>query len=458
MEIVEAHGGREADAKCIRDMACDKRQRDGNTNVVVIASPTGFRRPNYLMALAAGLCRSHLSSIPQKLIKRLVGLVHLHPQWILDSTSAVNRDRPLSPEAYLLPSGSSVIHPFFVFRKQISQPQLLSQLRVLSFAGPVWNDILSAAGAILVSNKSSDVEKYRACMRKTDTASSSPSIGTFRGDGIVAMPDFIVIDSFAYSENSLDSEVLDLIEKCTARLNSRHAPVEQHATGWGGVPRVVSSEWVAHCLEIGEILDISMHPTFSIPADPMRSPFVIKLKNKETEIETRYVVGDTVFYEPSAVASGFSDSSAYCHQSRLRRLGLSKGRAPQESLLPGRIVSFSRKRRGDPMQVRMRPLQVACLHCGQNSSRSSPINPENHQYELSPSHLPDFLLASDKLSRHITVLASEMRGRLAYCSSDPTVYYSSAKWEHDMGYGLLAKDDEDGTGEPEIMIQHSQDY
>ena len=45
----------------------------------------------------------------------------MHPQWIVDSIAAGSSSEAsaLPPDAYILPSGASVLHPFFVFRKKV---------------------------------------------------------------------------------------------------------------------------------------------------------------------------------------------------------------------------------------------------------------------------------------------------------------------------------------------------
>lgn len=225
---------------------------------------------------------------------------------------------------------------------------------------------------------------------------------------------------------------------------------------------MVSSEWVAHCLEIGQILDFDAHNTFCIPDDPTRNPLVLKIKRAGGE--GRYVVGDTVLYEPSAVSHRGGDASHACHQRRVNAMG---GVAGVTCLLPGRIVSFCRRNRGEPAQVRMRPLFVKCLECCEIenkgrvqscvSSKGTAVD-EHSIYELAPSHMSDFLLAADKLYHHIVILSSDTRGNLDYPCSDPTVYFSSVQWEHDMGYGLTACKQDEGEDEPEMMVQHSQDY
>lgn len=48
----------------------------------------------------------------------IIGLQPIHPQWIIDSIASEWRVA-LPIDAYILPSGSSVIHPYFGFRKNV---------------------------------------------------------------------------------------------------------------------------------------------------------------------------------------------------------------------------------------------------------------------------------------------------------------------------------------------------
>jgi len=406
--IIKNHGG------CVIDFdmmikIIGKVEDSLKNKVVVLASPTGFRRPNYLVALAAGI-------------------VHVHPQWVVDSVDSDSSVDPLPVEHYLLPSGASVHHPYFVFRKQVPPGGVLKQRRVLPFTSPAWTKILESAGALLCDSTDEFLKDCRArLMRQRDTVQVR---------AMLPMPDIIVVDSFSYAEDTLTSAQLDLIRQCNFILNSRNNSRRER------VPQIVSTDWVAHCLEIGELLDETSHDVFTIPSNPVQRPVVFKGKSGE-----RYVVGDAVYYESNA--GRIDDLSWRCHDAHtIARSG--------KRLLVGLVVSFFRKGRGDTVQVKIRPLRVRCRECCCHMPRRKG---ENHSYELSlDDGIPECILSADKLRHHPAILSHDAYNQVAYASRDGAVYYSAREWESSERHFSEGCCQREIYHTQEIMVQHSQDY
>lgn len=87
-----------------------------------------------------------------------------------------------------------------------------------------------------------------------------------------------------------------------------------------GKLRVVTTEWVAFCLRLGEYVDPSTSPTFCLPRDPARHPLVtktapvgaclgaIKGVGGTRSKSDRFVVGDIVRYD-TGESGGMSNPS-----------------------------------------------------------------------------------------------------------------------------------------------------
>ena len=72
----------------------------------LVAVPSAFRRPKFLTALA-------------------VDIPIVHPQWIFDTAAVAQKSysSPPDPAAYVITSGSSPLHPYFIFK---SLPKVMS--------------------------------------------------------------------------------------------------------------------------------------------------------------------------------------------------------------------------------------------------------------------------------------------------------------------------------------------
>lgn len=81
--------------------------------------------------------------------------------------------------------------------------------------------------------------------------------------------------------------------------------------------RVVTTEWIAFCLRLGELVDPDSSPTFSLPRNPARHPLAFREEAaRPTAAATglvgggeRYVVGDIVSYDERSATSGTSSTS-----------------------------------------------------------------------------------------------------------------------------------------------------
>lgn len=255
--------------------------------VILVSHPMSFRRVSYLLALATGICS-------------------VHQDWILQSAAA---QQLLPVEHFLLPSGASAFHPYYTFRTAVvglSQEGggVLHGTRILNLAGASWGEILEAAGASLVP-----VEQQA---RVFDGMRS----GRMAVNGRYVSVDFVLVDSLAYSEKAFLSrshkpKVSTILPKSSlgssgpkvgSAAKSRGgalppslppppnpayslsdeafsaieaASFTQDEDGnaaqvcWSGSPRVVSVDWVVHCLGLGEIVDPSTNAMFTLPIDPV---------------------------------------------------------------------------------------------------------------------------------------------------------------------------------------------
>jgi hypothetical protein len=194
------------------------------------------------------------------------------------------------------------------------------------------------------------------------------------------------------------------------------------------------------------------------------------------------VIGDIVYFKISKLINentprlmiaeggggGNQDRSRQCHQLYLQQKGF------KDPLLIGKIVSFVRHNATDAVQVKIRPLRVRCVECESNLSSGSPPKGgrhdhpphSHHTYELHLDHLDqgDIILSSNMLAHYPAVLSSNSYERLAYSSTDLTIYMSSPQWEGAMVYHTDSEYSQDdgntthgGRAVPSYL-QQSQDY
>lgn len=112
---------------------------------------------------------------------------------------------------------------------------------------------------------------------------------------------------------SVATTELALIQTCVARSSSRvsfgskgkqrMADGEGDAEGsdLGKGPRVVSIDWVGHCLGLGEWIEPNSSDMFSMPVDPIKRPAVFKAAQEDGG--ERYSRHDVVFYAVTSSAA-----------------------------------------------------------------------------------------------------------------------------------------------------------
>jgi len=379
---------------------------------VLIAAPAAFRRPKFLTALSAG--------IPI-----------VHPMWLLESLSQSSR---LPFTQFLLPAGSSPLHPYFVFRDgdervddEVCAPIFDPTYPFLNLAGPMWASLLENAGAKFCSGSPASVVTYRKILVTMAFADLDCS----------ELPSYVVVDSYAYSEGELSHSQVDFLHSCQSISNSR-------TSNQKGKFRVVTTEWVAFCLRVGEYVDPGSSATFHLPRDPARHPLAtrggalpvekrhVSAGNSKSE---RYVVGDVVSYDSGEI--GAYDPTCHKREHRTR-----------STLAYARIVEFFRKDRCGKISVRLQLLE-------RNSS----------QLSLSTSVSSFKIIASSSLRGRLTVFSSRAYFLLPYAKDDDSILYSSPEWEEQSALGskterIVKLDKISPTGAPSksMKTQLSQDY
>lgn len=211
---IARHGGKILDSLSMtREL--NKEILEGN--VFVISHATGFRRSNYLLAIAYG--------IPV-----------VHPSWV--QTCLLAKPPKLLPShRFSLPAGPVVTQSFSVFAPSVDGGGALANIRVINLAAAMWGDILVAAGAVLCRTKD------------------------FWSTGKVSRPDVVVVDPIEYGEGTLSDEYLRIIEACIDGKSTAH---------------VTTVDWVAQCISAGRELNIFDFNLFQLPQNPQTHPSAFK--------------------------------------------------------------------------------------------------------------------------------------------------------------------------------------
>lgn len=379
-----------------------------------------------------------------------------HVQQIISDSMYSNALLPY--EGYLLPSGASFLHPYYVFTVKIPDVGPLNGYVVLNLAGDVWDAVLRAAGAEVCSKMypygvnaaiqcrigctlcphtarplkmdslaSAGVPPLRGRTQRmlamqmldwyccTCSDSASPSN---RRNGIALGMQYNTSSSTHsrikpvqsplvkdYSEQRPDLILFDPYTICagghapTAVGPRHHQPhqaaftPEQHSLGLkrstivsggsvsmlspndhkalspeadsvlrrlkqlselrlkfsgvsGGVcpPRIVSIDWVVHVIGLGDFVPFDASRNFSLPADVLRHPIVIKSSGSGDD---RYIVDDVVFYDARTTTS----CSINPFQIASSRDTAEKGFITRE-LRMGRILRFDCNECGTVLKLR----------------------------------------------------------------------------------------------------------
>ena len=286
---------------------CDPTVKVGTLSqgIILLSRPTNFRKTNYLLVLATGGTLLH----------------HLWAARCMDANALLPR------EEYLLPSGASALWPSYIFPKVRPPPAfgVLACLSVLNFAGEKWASLLAVCGM--------NVSPHNEALLK---AFAPGKVIDRRMYGV----DIVVVDCLSYCESVtrrrmnktpskrdkeagvLSSLELAAIEGCV----SREGQLSVHE---GGI-KVVTIDWVVHCLQLGEQVAFNSNDVFALPLDPINRPLGHKNDSKKGNGE-RFMKYDVCYYR----------------------------RSNEDKDLLGQIRGFSRKNPSSPMQVRIRPLVLS---------------------------------------------------------------------------------------------------
>jgi hypothetical protein len=288
---------------------CDPTVKVGTLSqgIMLLSRPTNFRKSNYLLVLATGGTLLH----------------HLWAARSMDANTLLPR------EEYLLPSGASALWPSYIFPKVRPPPAfgVLACLSVLNFAGEKWASLLAVCGM--------NVSPHNETLLK---AFAPGKVIDRRMYGV----DIVVVDCLSYCESvtrrrvnknktpsKRDKEAgvlsaleLAAIEGCVGREG-------QLSVHEGGI-KVVTIDWVVHCLQLGEQVAFNSNDVFALPLDPVNRPLGHKNDSKTGNGE-RFMKYDVCYYR----------------------------RANEDKDLLGQIRGFSRKSPSSPMQVRIRPLTLS---------------------------------------------------------------------------------------------------
>lgn len=386
----------------------------------------------------------------------------MHPLWI--TTSACSGTIQ-NLEDYVLSSGPSPWHCHFLFLSGKSRP--LEGLNILHFErAPDWNAILMAGGASILDSSESSLHRVIAAIKSS------------RGESAI---DYVMVDPLAYSEEMLSALQFQFVKLCL-EINET---VSSRSGGRNSsrCPAIVTTDWVAYCIQSGELHDPSRSDIFTLPRDPVRRPTVYKEKDGD-----KYVLHDLVFYQcshssPSVrLAEDLRDGLSRASTSPSQPLSLSGRDANRLSV--GIVELFTRKNVSAPVSVRIRPLSICkmCLDGSKNLTDCEALSDNTTKKYLTDKLLTKFVrtieecscffLSSAEESSDVIVSTSQLQGRavvlpcnmvnkLSYLSLDPIIFCSSRKWEVQVQRQLQASESgskSNGTSEGYYHVQQSQDY
>ena len=191
-------------------------------SVVALSVLNGGRHPKYLLCLA-------------------LHLPLLHYSWAFDSLA---RKHLKAVEEYVLPSGPSPLHAYYLFSNIASHTRgVFYGIRVVNCASDVWRELLLCAGATVLP-----------------------------ADKHANNADYFLVDALDYTEEKLSQDSLSVLYQASS---------------------VVTVDWFVYCLQTNQLTDPAVCPSlFLLPPDPIRHPTTIK-----TQSSLRYMIYDVVSYK-----------------------------------------------------------------------------------------------------------------------------------------------------------------
>ena len=249
---------------------------------------------------------------------------------------SISKNYLLPLEGYTLPSGSSPLHPYYLPRCDSPAQGVFHGVRIANIANEFWSRVTKKAGASVPA---------------TDRATLLNMLTSSRSSGRVSLlPDYVIIDPISYVDGIRDPLDEKIISHCLQSEN----------------PRLVSTDWVVFCLQLGEIVN------------PKQKPLVYK------GVKERFEIHDIVYFRTAA-----SDRAV------------------------GRIIEFTRRRTESPLMARILPLQVRDF---------------GRRRELTYSDNCETLVAADSLDGRPVVLNNRAYASAEYANGDVTVLSADEEW------------------------------
>lgn len=260
---------------------------------------------------------------------------------------SISKNYLLPIEGYILPSGSSPLHPYYLPRCDSPAQGVFHGVRIANIANEFWSRVTKKAGA---------------SVQPTDRASLLNMLTSSRSSGRASLlPDYVIIDPISYVDGIRDPLDEKIISHCLQSEN----------------PRLVSTDWVVFCLQLGEIVNPKISAVFGFHGD-IQKPLVYK------GVKERFEIHDIVYFRTAA-----NDRAV------------------------GRIIEFTRRSTESPLMVRILPLQVRDV---------------GRRRELTYSDNCETLVAADSLDGRPVVLPHRAYASAEYANGDVTVLSADEEW------------------------------
>jgi len=410
------------------------------------------------------------------------------------------------PSADTTPKGKGGLGPSIV------EP-LLEGIKVLNFAGSGWDNLLLTAGATTVESEEPLLQALHSLGHRAATSSKG-------GRQARAPVDVILVDPYEYSlsvaasratsaqggsryntPNSLvalgasskgktaagvgtpkspasklgESELL-VIQHCVelnagegnSNLGSLSAmkslPLQQRqAQQASAAPIVVTTDWLVHCVAMGEVLDHAALDLFTLPPEPETRPFTYKA-DMVTSTGERYSKYDIVYYR------SVKQQNLLANRTSAVRSSPSKAAKNSEVLSLGKINGFVRRDEKSQLFARIRPL----VSTHDEDPSSGDFNPKGKAGEKDLARVRHKELVGDPLNALAMVEVERLSGKAIllhkddflrvskYSFSDDSVYYASSMWTEEnppvLGGGSGDGSQEEDSQGMMMRVQRSQDY
>jgi len=456
-------------------------------NIVVVALPSGFRRPNYLFAIAAG------------------SLI-VHPQWI---DECVKQREIASYDRFVLPTGTSVVGPYFSFPVScatrcpgapvfpayshflkgcpiVPTNSLFRDLRVMVLSCPspaqtgrsrtgartytvanMWTKLLVLAGCVNIFEDIAELLRIlnrRLGLREDDDEAEDTR--SFSNDLVrfPILPDVIVVDPLtvqqalafkAYGagadvpEIAVIASVLDRLQRLHEGGDGQGAAFPRGLSMWYPVhTQLVTIDWVSYCIAAGELVSPSLSPLFTlpgfVPVGMANAVPVVKNRRPVTVFrgETeRYVINDIVYYANAAPSSSSTEKDVTSSPHKFVNRGVSLGRIVEMyETINGACLPAAGVTPSGSLIIKIIPVEARMSSSGSPDMLPSVLTPkfllrtkdECSQYcssdcvMITPSRLCGKpVVCSTHSVKHLSYLASGQDAETRF----PTPFIASSLWE-----------------------------